>query len=199
MQISYKKHNVTTSTQLRSAQSTFEAFLKDFDTLADFFNEIMSLIVQFLCLFILLMTFSAVQYYYLYQTDIEFDNIYISGYFKHLDARRARNRQDSVLPLLNYEKAAFVDVDDIWKQGANVKIRTYHLMQLALEISPALLFIILNNMLSSLMFTINSSSLITYNQAGEHEVRFRVSIINLSIHLHVNVCISPYTIVNLLS
>lgn len=199
MQISYRKHNVTTSAQLRSAQSTSEAFLKDFETQQDIFNDVMSLIVKFLCLFIFLLTFSAVRYYYLYLTDIAFDNIYISEYFKHLDARRARNRQDSVLPPLNYEKAAFVDVDDIGKQRVNVKIRTYHLMQLALEISPALLFIILSNMLSSLLFTINCSSLVTYNQAGEHEVRFRVSIINMSIHLHVNVYISSKTIVNLLS
>lgn len=192
MDISYRKHNVTTSAQLRSAQSTSEAFLKDFQTQEDFFNVVMSVIVNFLCLFVFHLTYSALHYYYLYQTDVTHDNFYISEYFKHLDARRANYGQDTVLPLLNYEKAAFVDVDDIWKQGVNEKIRNYHLMQMALEISPALLFIILSNMLSSLLYTINSSSLVTYNQAGEHEVRFRVSI---SIYIYI----SFYTIFNLFS
>lgn len=126
------------------------------------------------------MTFSAIKYFWSYRYNVEYDNFYISNYFRHLDNRRNLAKRSCVLPLTYVEHVMYVDVFNLYD---NVSFRVKNkyssllLMILSLEIIPVFLFTVLSCMFSSLLCAINSCSLVTYNQEGEHEVRFRVSIL----------------------
>lgn len=137
-------------------------------------------IERFLYGIIILLTYSAIRYFWRFRFNVEYDNFYITNYFRHLDQRRKIAKRTSVFPLSYTERAMYVDVFNLYDNISFKKKNKYSgllLMILSLEIIPAFLFTVLSCMFSSLLCAINSCSLVTYNQEGEHEVRFRVSIL----------------------
>lgn len=53
----------------------------------------------FLAFLFLRIPIAAVNYHDLYLTNIDYDNIYITDYFKRIDEKRRRNNQLNLLPL----------------------------------------------------------------------------------------------------
>ncbi|KAH8408056.1 hypothetical protein KR222_002615 [Zaprionus bogoriensis] len=175
IEISYVRHNVTSSAQLHSAQSTSDEFLKDFDRRRRVFNVIMIVIEKFLSLFIVFVIISSVRYYWLYRSNVEYDNLYITEYFRHLDARRKAAKRSSILPLSSWEKSIYIDVNNICQIHESSDIKLYYFLQFSLEIIAVFIFIMLDRMFFNLLLTINHRSLVTYNQEGEHVVRYRIN------------------------
>lgn len=175
IEITYQMQNVTTSEQLLSAQETSEQFIKDFERRRRTFSFVMMIIEKFLYLFILGVICTSIRYHYKYCINVEFDNFYITDYFKHVDARRKLAQKPSLLPLRSHERPMFVDVEELNSRTDNER-RTdfFHLLQLSLEVITAGIFILLDRLVVNLLRIIHKRSLITYQQEGEHEVRFRV-------------------------
>ncbi|XP_022216990.2 protein sneaky [Drosophila obscura] len=176
IEISYELRNETAKGQLLTAQQTSEAFMEDFNHRRRVFRATMLVLEKFLCLFILRVIFASIRYYFLYRGNVEFDNFYITDYFKHVDAGRKANGKRSILPLHSHERANYVDVAHICGRTAE-ESRTviYHLLQLSLEVITAGLFLLLDHMVVSLLQIIHQRSLITYQQEGEHEIRFHIN------------------------
>jgi len=140
------------------------------------FKTLMTIIEKIMCLFIFYVLWTAVNYYWKYRSIVDFDNFYITHYFKHLDARRKNSNQRSVLPLRRLEKSRTVDVDVVCSRTvAESSIKIFHIIQLSLEMLTTGIFIFLDRMVVNLLHIINQQSLILYQQEGDHEVRFRVS------------------------
>ncbi|EDW73211.2 uncharacterized protein Dwil_GK16778 [Drosophila willistoni] len=177
IEITYELQNSSAvQDTMRSAQQTSEAFTEDFNRRKRIFNAIMLLIEKFLCLFILRVIFASIQYFLRYRRNVEFDNFYITDYFKHVDKRRKDTSKRSILPLKSYEKPNYVDVDHVCSRTAE-ESRTviYHLLQLSLEVITVGLFLLMDRMVVNLLRIINKRSLIEYHQEGEHEVRFHIN------------------------
>ncbi|XP_002047477.3 protein sneaky isoform X1 [Drosophila virilis] len=176
IEITYQIQNVTTSEQLLSAQETSEQFIKDFERRRRMFSFVMTIIEKFLYLFILGVICTSIRYHYKYCINVEFDNFYITDYFKHVDARRKLAQKPSILPLHSYERPMYVDVEELNSRTDNER-RTdfFHLLQLSLELITAGIFILLDRLVVNLLRIIHKRSLITYQQEGEHEVRFRIN------------------------
>ncbi|XP_034482222.1 protein sneaky [Drosophila innubila] len=176
IEISYKLQNTSTAAQLRSAQRTSEEFMKDFERRKLMFKTLMTIIDKLMCLFIFYVIWSAMKYHWKYRSEVDFDNFYITEYFKHLDERRKKSNQRSVLPLRKLDKSRTVDEDELCSLTvAESTIEIYHIVQLSLEIITTGIFIILDHMVVNLLRIINHRSLISYHQEGEHEVRFRIN------------------------
>lgn len=150
--------------------------MKDFDNRRRIFKTLMTVINKLMCLFIFYVIWSAMKYNWKYRSQVDFDNFYITAYFKHLDARRKNSNQRSVLPLRKLDKSKTVDDDEFCRLTvAESTIELFHIVQLSLEIITTAIFILLDQMVVNLLHIINHRSLISYHQEGEHEVRFRVS------------------------
>lgn len=182
IEITYKLQNTSTAAQLRSAQRTSEEFMKDFERRRKIFKTLMTIIDKIMCLFIFYVIWSAMEYLWKYRSQVDFDNFYITEYFKHLDARRKNSNKRSVLPLRRLDKCRTVDEDEVCSTTvAESGIEIYHMLQLSLEMLTTGIFILLDHMVVSLLRIINHRSLISYHQEGEHEVRFRVSALEFKI------------------
>ncbi|KAM8708200.1 hypothetical protein ACLKA7_015211 [Drosophila subpalustris] len=176
IEITYKLQNTSTAAQLRSVQMTSEEFMKDFERRRQKFKTLMTIIDKLMCLFIIYVIWSAMEYLWKYRSQVDFDNFYITEYFKHLDARRKNSNQRSVLPLRRLDKSRTVDEDEVCSTiVAESGIEIYHMLLLSLEMITTGIFILLDRMVVNLLRIINHRSLISYHQEGEHEVRFRIN------------------------
>ncbi|XP_016980697.2 protein sneaky [Drosophila rhopaloa] len=177
IQVSYEvKDEEIARSKLQSAQRTSEAFTKDFERRRRIFNRVMGVLQKILCLFMLRMIFVSINYYLKYLGDVEFDNFYITDYFKHVDQRRKDERNDAILPLRTYEKSMYIDLSHIFSRTHEESTTVFFsLIQFLLEIVTAGLFILIDHMVVELLQIIRMRSLITYHQEGEHEVRFNIS------------------------
>ncbi|XP_017051985.1 protein sneaky [Drosophila ficusphila] len=177
IEVSYQlKDEELVKSQMKSAQRTTQAFTEDFERRRRTFNKVMGFLRKILCLFILRMIYLSIRYYVKYLIDVEFDNFYITDYFKHVDRRQKEMRNESVLPLHTYEKSKYIDLDKIFSR-THYETRTvlFSLLQLFLEMVTAGIFISIDLMVVELLQIIRIRSMITYHQEGEHEVRFNIS------------------------
>ncbi|EDV40252.2 uncharacterized protein Dana_GF24032 [Drosophila ananassae] len=178
IEVSYQlKNEEVAKSHIQSAQRTSQAFAEDFERRRRIFTGIMSVLQKFLCLFIFRMVYASIHYFLKYRSDVEFDNFYITDYFRHVDERRRKIRSDTaILPLRTYEKSKYIDLKKIcsrtYEESSTVN---YTLAQLLLELISAGLFIMLDRIVVELLLIIRNRSLITYHQEGEHEVRFHIS------------------------
>ncbi|XP_017100304.2 protein sneaky [Drosophila bipectinata] len=178
IEVSYQlKNEEVAKSHIQSAQRTSQAFAEDFERRRRIFTGVMSVLQKFLCLFILRVVYASIYYFIKYRTDVDFDNFYITDYFRHVDERRRKVRSESaILPLRTYEKSKYIDLKKIcsrtYQESTTV---VYSLVQLLLELVSAGLFIMLDRIVVELLLIIRNRSLITYHQEGEHEVRFHIS------------------------
>ncbi|KAH8294012.1 hypothetical protein KR054_007278 [Drosophila jambulina] len=202
--VSYKlRDEEMAKSHLKSAENTAQAFTDDFEQHRKTFMRIMGVIEMVLCLFMLRVPFYSLRYYYWYLTNVDFDNFYITDYFKHVDRRRKKKNSVSILPLRTYEKVRYVDLAHCCKRSANESSKeVYSVMRFALELVTAAIFILIDRIVVDLLQIIRRRSLIRYDQYGEHEVRFnitgegkmaqllRATMHNFNIHEHVSTSLS---------
>lgn len=163
---------------LKSAERTTRAFTNDFERRRRHFLGIMGACELVLCLFMLRVPYASLTYYLRYRREVDFDNIYITDYFKHVDRRRREKKgPDTILPLRTYEKALYIDLDRTCSRTAKEsKTMVFVFLRLLLEMFTAFIFILFDRIVVELLQIIRQRSLIRYHQQGEHEVRFNVSI-----------------------
>jgi len=177
IEVTYEiKDEELAKSKLKSAERTAEGFTKDFERRRHVFNRVMALLQKILCLFMLRMIYVSIKYYLKYLGDVEFDNFYITDYFKHVDQRRKKQGNDAILPLRTYEKSLYIDLDHIFSRTQEESTTVFFsLLQFLLEIVTSGLFILVDHLVVEMMQIIHNRSMITYHQEGQHEVRFNVS------------------------
>ncbi|XP_007436354.1 E3 ubiquitin-protein ligase DCST1 [Python bivittatus] len=125
------------------------------------------------CTFILVFA-SAYSYTNKYNEDIRFDNLYISRYFRQIDARRRKQKKRTLLPLRRAEESRVVDPLRLTFQPAETK----SVMLELLGCLPPLLFLLIACALDSLLYTIFSTirnhSFIQYSFRSSHHLEVKV-------------------------
>ncbi|XP_016925093.4 protein sneaky [Drosophila suzukii] len=177
IEVTYEiKDEELAKSKLKSAERTAEGFTKDFERRRHVFNRVMALLQKILCLFMLRMIYVSIKYYLKYLGDVEYDNFYITDYFKHVDQRRKKQGNDAILPLRTYEKSLYIDLDHIFSRTQEESTTVFFsLLQFLLEIVTSGLFILVDHLVVEMMQIIHNRSMITYHQEGQHEVRFNIS------------------------
>ncbi|XP_020817400.1 DC-STAMP domain-containing protein 1 isoform X1 [Drosophila serrata] len=202
--ISYKlRDEEMAKSHLRSAERTTEGFTEEFKRHRRTFNRIMKVFEMFLCLFILRVPFYSLRYYFWYLENVDFDNLYITNYFKHVDQRLKKKRNVSILPLRTYEKVRYIDSKSFCSRSSEEVNKVFYTqLRFALELVCASIFLLFDRIVVDLLQIIRQRSLVRYDQRGEHEVRFnitgigkmaqllRVTMHNFNIHEHVATSLS---------
>ncbi|XP_042295667.1 E3 ubiquitin-protein ligase DCST1 isoform X2 [Sceloporus undulatus] len=125
------------------------------------------------CTFILIFA-SAFSYTNSYNQDIRFDNLYISRYFRQIDARRRKQNKRTLLPLRRAEQSGVIDPLYLSFQSAETKA----MMSELLGCMPALVFLLIAGALDFLLYTIFSTirhhSFVEYSFRSSHHLEVRV-------------------------
>ncbi|XP_034954771.2 E3 ubiquitin-protein ligase DCST1 [Zootoca vivipara] len=121
------------------------------------------------CMFIIVFA-SAFSYTNSYTQDIRFDNIYISRYFRQIDARRRKQKKRTLLPLRRAEQSGLIDPLRLAFQPPETKT----MMSELLGCLPASLFVITACVLDFLLYTIFSTirhhSFVEYSFRSSHHL-----------------------------
>ncbi|XP_011195162.3 protein sneaky isoform X2 [Zeugodacus cucurbitae] len=159
----------------RSANNISDIVVEEFNAKKKIFYIIMRITQIFLSLLFFKVIMDAIVYHKKYSGQIDFDNVYITEYFRQVDDRRGRNKKSTILPLTKFEKKDVVDLERACQHTEN-ESRTmfFYFLQFSLEILTACFFLMLDHFIVTLLNIIRFKSLITYAQEGEHIVNFQV-------------------------
>ncbi|KAJ7307338.1 hypothetical protein JRQ81_009348 [Phrynocephalus forsythii] len=117
---------------------------------------------------------SAYSYTNKYNQDIRFDNLYISHYFRQIDARRRKQNKRTLLPLRRAEQTQVIDPLYFSFQPPETKT----MMGELLGCVPALLFLLIACALDFLLFTVFSTirhhSFVEYSFRSSHHLEVKV-------------------------
>ncbi|XP_074837402.1 E3 ubiquitin-protein ligase DCST1 isoform X2 [Carettochelys insculpta] len=117
---------------------------------------------------------SAFSYTKQYSQDIRFDNIYVTTYFRQLDARRRQQKKRTLLPLRRAEVSSVLFPGRLALQPPELE----SLMLELLECIPPLLFLLLawglDHLLYSVLSVIRQHSFVQYSFRSSHHLEVRV-------------------------
>ncbi|CAH2242266.1 jg25196 [Pararge aegeria aegeria] len=107
------QHKVTYVRELHDVQDAKETGDRVLYTFSEKFITMQSVITTVnicLALLVLRIVYSAQNYHDLYLTSIDYDNVYITGYFKRIDQKRRKKGKVTLLPLKKMEINRYIDV-----------------------------------------------------------------------------------------
>lgn len=194
------------------AVSAAKAVVHDFDVRRRYFESFMTFAKRCLSLIFLNIILNAQKYHDGYLTDIEFDNIYVTRYFRKIDARRKSRGSVTLLPLKKSERIKFVDPYGLRMS----KIERRHIigetLKLIFEMIIATSFILLDRLFYEALDLIRRHSRMDYTQVGllMYDIFFffqTILILFFSIHLilsvyqiypsiYLSVCLSIHLLAN---
>ncbi|KAM6309486.1 E3 ubiquitin-protein ligase DCST1 [Podargus strigoides] len=137
------------------------------DRAVSFFRLVLSF--SFLLVFI-----SAFSYTKRYCQDICFDNIYITTYFRQIDARRRQQKKRTLLPLQRAEVSAIIFPCRLALQPPEMRIMVLELLEC---IPPLLLLLLacgLDHMLFTMLSAIQQHSFVQYSFHSSHHLSVHV-------------------------
>ncbi|CAH0590450.1 unnamed protein product [Chrysodeixis includens] len=89
---------------------------------------------------------AAISYHDNYLTGIEYDNVYITPYFKRLDAKRKRKGEMTLLPLKKMERSKYIDIHSMTYKIAERSELVTHVLKVMLEVVTATTFVMLDRL-----------------------------------------------------
>uniref|UniRef100_A0A0K8VAB2 DC-STAMP domain-containing protein 1 n=1 Tax=Bactrocera latifrons TaxID=174628 RepID=A0A0K8VAB2_BACLA len=174
VEFKYKAKSVITHADIRALDHISDMVVDDFNAKKKIFDIIMHITNTFLSLLVFKIAVAAIVYHKKYLSSIDFDNIYVTDYFRQVDDRRKRNKKPTILPLTKFEKNDVVDLEHTCQLTENEsKIIGFYFLQFSMEILTACFFLILDHVIITLLNIIRFNSSITYTQEGEHIIHFQ--------------------------
>lgn len=174
VKVQYKINKIKQLTDLRDARDTAKAVLhevKSKKSSLDFFLVILKRLLAFIFLRIVL---NAQQYHDRYLRDIEFDNIYITKYFRKIDARRKVQEKHTLLPLKKSERQKLVDPWALTPLKSEREQIFGSTMKLLFEMITATMFILLDRLFYEALDLVKRHARIDYVQTGHHDLMIQV-------------------------
>lgn len=107
-------------------------------------------------------------------TDPDFNNFYITSYFKTIDTRRRNKGKQTLLPLRPYERNAVVDSTDFKMISVEFEKLFLHFVTTLLHIAIATLIILTDWLLTFTLILIEQNGKIDFTQVGEFTIDIEV-------------------------
>ncbi|KAG7203236.1 hypothetical protein KM043_010337 [Ampulex compressa] len=159
---------------MQDATDAAKAVMHEFSVRRRIFESIMLIVKRCLSFVFLKIILSAQRYHEKYLAEIEHDNIYVTWYFRKIDARRKARGSLTLLPLKKIERGKFVDPYSL-KPG---KAERFHLVgqtiKLILEVITATTFLLLDRLFFETLDLIRRHAYMEYTQAGHHDMTLEI-------------------------
>lgn len=141
------------------------------EVLVTYFLNMLQLLLGFA--FILLFK-QAYSYTKGYISDFRYDNIYITSYFKKIDARRDELGKSTLLPLKKMEARKIVEPTTVTLRSAEKSKIIKGSIRLLINVFVISMVILVDKLLFGVLDIIRRNSFIAYRQTGRHDVDVKV-------------------------
>ena len=146
-----------------TAQAAAEV-VRDLEARKRFLEAIITLTKRFLSLLFIKVIVNAMDYRSKYLEDIEHDNVYVTSYFRKIDARRRARGSFTLLPLKKLEKIKLVDPYDMRQTKAERRNIVGQTAKLLLEIITASIVVLLDRVLYEVLVIVHKNSRLDITQ-----------------------------------
>ncbi|KAJ9586230.1 hypothetical protein L9F63_020139, partial [Diploptera punctata] len=173
--LQYKIPHMPQLINVREAIDTTKGIVNDFERRRLVLVTILLVMTRLLSFLFIRIVLSAQQYHDAYVSDIQFDNVYITRYFRRIDARRHKRGQHTLLPLKKVERQDFIDPYKIClAKRERTKLSQNMSQKIILEMVTATIFIILDRILFEGLDLVRRHASIEYTQEGSHDLILKV-------------------------
>ncbi|XP_014253889.1 E3 ubiquitin-protein ligase DCST1-like isoform X1 [Cimex lectularius] len=169
-EITYKIRKPNITLDLRTADDTAQAIMKEFERKKDFIDLVLLFIKRLMALAFIKIILSANSYHTNYLTDIKFSNFYITKYFKKIDARRHKHGKHTLLPLKKIEKTFFVDPAQCKLTRKELKQTMGNCIKIFIEMLTATTIILIDQLFYETLDLVRRHSKMEYYQSGIHDM-----------------------------
>ncbi|XP_003700230.1 protein sneaky [Megachile rotundata] len=172
--LQYKIKKPAVILDLQDSAEAAKAVMHQFAVRRKLFETVMITVKRCLSFVFLKIILNAQKYHDKYLTEIEHDNIYVTPYFRRIDARRKARGSMTLLPLKKIERKKFVDPYS-WKPSS---AEGFHLVgqtvKLLLELITATIFVILDWLFFEALDLIRRHAYVEYTQTGHHDLLLEI-------------------------
>ncbi|XP_045777917.1 protein sneaky isoform X1 [Maniola jurtina] len=127
-----------------------------------------------LALLFLRIAYSAQSYHDMYLTSIDFDNVYITGYFKRIDLKRRRKDKFTLLPLKKMERNRYVDVLSTYYLLSERKKLLCQILKVMLEAVTATTFVMLDRLFYEALDVVRMHAKESQPSSGVQDLEIKV-------------------------
>ncbi|XP_031765833.2 protein sneaky [Galleria mellonella] len=142
----YKLPNYRELFDIQDAEETAERVMHAFEEKNIVMRTATIIINTCMALLFLRIFLAAVTYHDMYLTEIEYDNVYITSYFKTIDIRRRTKKKYTLLPLKKMERNKYVDVHSLSYVLTERNVLVTHILKVMLEVITATTFVMLDRL-----------------------------------------------------
>lgn len=174
VKIQYKMIKFKELIDLRDTRDSAKAILHKVAQKKKFLNQIFVILKRLLAFVFLRVIINAQVYHDKYLREIEWDNFYITTYFRRIDARRKDQGKHTLLPLKKIETKKLVDpctATALKNEKPQLMWQTIHLV---LEMITATTFILLDRLFYEILDLVRRHARIDYVQTGRHDMLLEV-------------------------
>uniref|UniRef100_A0A2A4JYT5 Uncharacterized protein n=1 Tax=Heliothis virescens TaxID=7102 RepID=A0A2A4JYT5_HELVI len=158
----------------QDAKETGERVLHSFEEKHNIMEMVIVTLNVFMALLFLRIVMAAVTYHDMYLTSINFDNTYITSYFKKLDRKRKRKVEITLLPLKKMERNKYIDVHYMsYITPQHSKLVT-QILKVMLEVVTATTFVMLDRLFYEALDVVRQHAQIDLVQHGTQDLKIEV-------------------------
>ncbi|XP_076749463.1 protein sneaky [Xylocopa sonorina] len=172
--LQYKVRKPTVILDLQDSANAARAVAHEFTVRKRLFESVMTIVKRCLSFVFLRIILSAQSYHDKYLTDIEHDNVYVTPYFRRIDARRKARGSMTLLPLKKIERRKFVDPYSLKPSKTEGLHVTGQIVKLFLELLTVSIFVILDWLFYEVLDVIRRHAYMEYTQAGHHDLSLEI-------------------------
>ncbi|KAJ8306722.1 hypothetical protein KUTeg_015763 [Tegillarca granosa] len=157
-----------------TADEVRQKTIKEFEKKQVLMQFVLTLMKRVLAFTFILVFISAYKYNKMYLTDFRYDNIYISSYFRRIDARRHADGKFVLLPLKKAEKSGVIFPTSFKLMKTEKRKLTKQTFMLITRVLISWVIIASDRLLYNVMDIISRHSRIDYRQQGIHHIKIDV-------------------------
>ncbi|KAF5272222.1 hypothetical protein FQA39_LY01304 [Lamprigera yunnana] len=174
VKIQYQVIKMDEIIDLRDATDTAKAVFHTVKIKKDLLDSLLTILKRALAFIFLRIILNSQEYHDKYLRNIDYDNIYITKYFKHIDARRHKVEKKTLLPLKKIERNKLIDPWSIKPLKSEREAIVGQTSRLLLEMVTATTFIILDRSFYEVLDLVRRHAEIKYTQTGHHDMMLKV-------------------------
>ncbi|XP_012231524.1 protein sneaky [Linepithema humile] len=172
--LQYKVKKMPVILDLHDATDAAQAVMHEFNARKKIFESVMMIIKRCLSFVFLRIILNAQTYNDKYLTDIEHDNVYVTSYFRKIDARRKARGSLTLLPLKKIERSKFVNPYSLQPSEVERVHLTGQTVKLILEMISMTTFVLLDRLFFEALDLVRRYAHMEYTQAGHHDMILEV-------------------------
>ncbi|XP_026320810.1 E3 ubiquitin-protein ligase DCST1 [Hyposmocoma kahamanoa] len=158
---------------IQDAKETGERVMHAFEEKDIVMRTVIHIVNILVALLFLRIIIAAGSYHDTYLTRIEFDNVYITGYFKLIDERRRNKEQLTLLPLKKMERRKYIDVHSL-AYNVDCDKLLVQILKVLLEMITATTFVMLDRLFFEALDVVRQHAEMDVAEDAHHDMQVEV-------------------------